>query len=72
MKEKEDFGWVLEALEEINDGFSEIIEIVSGSDGDSSNKPRILCDEGKTSAMINWAIMIINVVLFRFCSSGLY
>ena len=72
MKEKDDFGWVSEALEEINDGFSEIIEIVSGSDADSSNKRRILGDEGNTSAMINWAIMIINIILFRFCSPGLY
>ena len=72
MKEKDDFGWVSEALEEINDGFSEIIEIVSGSDADSSNKRRILGDEGNTSAMINWAIMIINIILLRFCSPGLY
>ena len=46
MEENEDLSRVTEALEEINEGVSEIIEIVSGLD--SSSKPQILCDEGMT------------------------
>ena len=46
MEENEDFSRVTEALEETNEGISEIIEIVSGLD--SSSKPQNLCDEGTT------------------------